>query len=351
MAMIRTRETGTQMTTLEVENVLRKNNGEAVLPVAKVTVANPINTSLKAKVYVLFDSGNQRSFMTSGLAKRLELSMTGQEKLSIHTFAAQDSMRCILPKVELIMELQNGVSKKLFLNVFTEMTCKLGTRYQDDTGYTSSAQSVAPDILVGTDYYWELIDLSLKQTNDAFFVVPTKLGDVITGEQTTGDSYSVTTNNVSCYITTTVENFWYLETLGIEDSPNVNDDDEALKQFYKTLKFENNRYLAYKNVDLPVSDNYSLCYFRLKNVVNCLVKENPSEKYDDIIKDQMSKGIIEEIKENTSAKNVSYLPQHPVITPGKQTTKIRVVYDASAKSGTDKLSLNESFYRGPIMLP
>ena len=34
--------------------------------------------------------------------------------------------------------------------------------------------------------------------------------------------------------------FWDLESMGIKDSPKSNDDDKALKQFYKTLQYEDN---------------------------------------------------------------------------------------------------------------
>lgn len=65
----------------------------------------------------------------------------------------------------------------------------------------------------------------------------------------------------------------------------------------------------------------------------------------------MSKGIPKEVKKNTRASNVSYFLHYPVITAEKQTTKIWVVYDALARSGKDKLSLNECLYRGPVMVP
>lgn len=47
-----------------------------------------------------------------------------------------------------------------------------------------------------------------------------------------------------------------------------------------------------------------------------------------------------------------YIPHHVVVeTPSKPTTKVRVVYDALAKSRPTNLSLNECLHRGPIMLP
>ena len=46
-----------------------------------------------------------------------------------------------------------------------------------------------------------------------------------------------------------------------------------------------------------------------------------------------------------------YIPHHAVITPSKATTKVRVVYDASAKSSQSNKSLNECLYRGPVILP
>ena len=46
-----------------------------------------------------------------------------------------------------------------------------------------------------------------------------------------------------------------------------------------------------------------------------------------------------------------YIPHHAVLTPTKSTTKVRVVYDASAKTRQTNKSLNECLYRGPVMLP
>ncbi len=45
-----------------------------------------------------------------------------------------------------------------------------------------------------------------------------------------------------------------------------------------------------------------------------------------------------------------YIPHHVVIKPDRDTTKLRVVYDASAKVRKEDASLNECLYRGPVLL-
>ena len=98
-----------------------------------------------------------------------------------------------------------------------------------------------------------------------------------------------------------------------------------------------------KNLNNVVSENYQLCYYRLKRVFNRLKRDNLLDKYDDIMQRQLSDGIIDEVKKDNQS-NVSCLPHHPVITPSKQTTKVRIVYDASAKMNKSASSLNESLY-------
>ena len=54
-----------------------------------------------------------------------------------------------------------------------------------------------------------------------------------------------------------------------------------------------------------------------------------------MIKEQLREGIIERVtKEDYAAPSVgavTYLPQQHVLRPDKETTKLRVVFDASAK--------------------
>ena len=65
-----------------------------------------------------------------------------------------------------------------------------------------------------------------------------------------------------------------------------------------------------------------------------------------MIRSQLQQGIIEIVSEPDKPFGpVHYLPHHPVIREDKTTTKLGIVYDASAKQ--DGPSLNECLYTGP----
>ena len=93
-------------------------------------------------------------------------------------------------------------------------------------------------------------------------------------------------------------------------------------------------------------NNYKLSYGRLASTVKRL-KENPETmmQYNDIIEDQVKKDITEKIYNNTVEGEIKhYIPHHGVIKSHNRTTKLRIVYDTSAKAKKTNLSLNESLY-------
>ena len=69
--------------------------------------------------------------------------------------------------------------------------------------------------------------------------------------------------------------------------------------------------------------------------------------YDAVMKEQLRQGMIEEMPspQRKLHDHIHYLPHHGVVRQDKATTKLRIVYDASAK--TTGPSLNECLYTGP----
>ena len=65
------------------------------------------------------------------------------------------------------------------------------------------------------------------------------------------------------------------------------------------------------------------------------------KQYDQIIADQLREGIIEEVPSvETPSSKVSYMPHRAVIRKNVETTKVRVVFDASCRDKQSGISLN-----------
>ena len=75
-------------------------------------------------------------------------------------------------------------------------------------------------------------------------------------------------------------------------------------------------------------------------------------EYDSIIKDQLAEGVIEKVAELEEASDkVHYLPHHAVIRRDAETTKLRIVYDASSKATKTEISMNDCLHTGPSLNP
>ena len=71
-------------------------------------------------------------------------------------------------------------------------------------------------------------------------------------------------------------------------------------------------------------------------------------KYDAIIKDQLSQGIVERVQGEPKGKEF-YIPHKAVIRETAESTKTRIVYDASAHPNDKSPSLNECLKPGPAL--
>ncbi|TKR73920.1 hypothetical protein L596_021165 [Steinernema carpocapsae] len=134
--------------------------------------------------------------------------------------------------------------------------------------------------------------------------------------------------------------------------------DRVVEQFERDIRFSEEGYvikLPWKTdgtkEELP--DNRGIAVKRLHAIMK-KYKDNDwvMSKYQETIEDQLQKGVIEEVDPNNppTGEVVHYLSHHPVITPAKQTTKLRVVYDGSAHH-VGKPSLNNALHQGPTILP
>ncbi|VDM50617.1 unnamed protein product [Toxocara canis] len=75
----------------------------------------------------------------------------------------------------------------------------------------------------------------------------------------------------------------------------------------------------------------------------------PLQKYRETFLEQERNGVIEQT--STDRQQMEYfIPHQPVLRSYKNTTKLRIVFDASAKL-RGRASLNEQLFREPVILP
>ncbi|GFQ81881.1 integrase catalytic domain-containing protein [Trichonephila clavata] len=101
-----------------------------------------------------------------------------------------------------------------------------------------------------------------------------------------------------------------------------------------------------------MSSNFNLAKNRLKGLASRFRKDNSLyENYTRVLDSQLTDGIIESVNtENLNQNLIYYMPHHPIIRNDKETTKFRIVYDASSKE-KNCFSLNDNLKAGPNLNP
>ncbi|KAH7698793.1 Pao retrotransposon peptidase family protein, partial [Aphelenchoides avenae] len=288
---------------------------EVLLPTKKVDVLNPAtcrgSTPKESQGVIsnaLIDEGSQLSFITNKLARRLGLEPIGERTLLISTISSTNAKAETLPVYEVLIP---SKSKNQFLSfevcgrdqLLKELTAGEVLNSEAEIGET------------------EMIHLAK--------------GEVVSVNAGLSKSEGL------AEIKDDLEKLWQWENIGIRDNPQVDDDDVALEQFQKSLRFVDGRYEAgwpWISDDPELSTNLAIARRRLIGTWQRLAKSPELlNKYDQVIKEQENLGIIElaplEKDRSDNAPLVTYLPHHPVVREDKATTKVRIVYDASAKGG------------------
>ena len=142
-----------------------------------------------------------------------------------------------------------------------------------------------------------------------------------------------------------------LDVLGIKDSG-----EDVFEEFKDSIsRDEEGRYsvkLPWKKGNFFLPSNKQMCQARLTGQLKKLKKSPEDLKtYDDVIQQQLKDGIVEPVPENPDGKHVHYLPHHAVIRREAETTKLRIVYDCSAKERKYDKSMNDCLHIGPPLQP
>ena len=370
------------------ENVLVTSGEMVLMQTAKTEIKGQRNTKGEI-VRILLDSGSQRTYVTEALADKLQLKREKEEEIKLVTFGCDRPKTVKTAQTKLSIKLNNGQYLAVTANIVPVIS---GTVQRKAMTLCSSknmehlvksldladtipleTESSTVELLVGNDYYLDIILPQKIEVQPGLYLLSSKLGWIVTGRTSEPDesenetnmlilTYGTNITNTSVFqsvddavpVKPDLEDFWNLETIGVIDNQTTKNDELVKKHFKENLTFVDGRYQVTwpwkeENPELPV--NRQLAVGRLRsNVSRMRNKPEFLKQYDLIIQYQLDKGIIEKV-ENTYTDNIKhYLPHHAVLNPHKPTTKLRVVYDASSKAKKEYNSLNECLYRGPVML-
>uniref|UniRef100_A0A914C7C2 Integrase catalytic domain-containing protein n=1 Tax=Acrobeloides nanus TaxID=290746 RepID=A0A914C7C2_9BILA len=361
----------------------KPNNTKVVLFETKMVKVKHPNKGETKTTMVFFDNGSEKSFIKSELARNLKLPIIQKEQMHIRTFSNQ-TPKIIESEIVLIhIILEDGNEKAIELNTVEDLTDELRTIDLDEEpeiGFEYvellPTKLQKPSILIGKNYYGAFVKNRVQLiTRSGFEVMDTIVGPIISGyghtkaiQDAKSHTFSVfslsnphlqkeTLDEEQLKASEIIEILQSLELTGIQENPETNDDEVAMEMFNKTIrKNEDGRYEVqwpFKTEQVDIPSNYMLCLSRLKQMHKKYIESDPKylEEYDRIIKEQLNKNVIEKCDIKESNPNVvHYLAHHGVTKADKTTTKLRIVFDGSAKTKNQK-SLNETMYRGQVFIP
>ena len=250
-------------------SALCSHNQQVVfLQTASAVIQRPGESRTCLRIRLILDGGSQRSYLSERAQNVLKLEPTGNQSLSIATFGSNKSNTKVCPIVDVGLHLRGYPS--MMLSVYVVPTiCEplvsqpiaacvkqhphlLGLELAD---CSSTDSSMPIDMLIGSDYYWELVTGSTCRGASGPMAIHTKLGWVLSGPSSNNvyDNCAVNLTVTHVLHTGTTESlhdledqlraFWELEALGIQGEEGT-----LCNQFEKVVRFDRGRTLTMEGV-------------------------------------------------------------------------------------------------------
>jgi len=342
-------------------------NMYTVLQTARVLVCG----ERTVEATLLFDSGSDRTFITSNLVKRANLKCISSVSMTYAPFGGGKSGRQLRDVYELSAKGVYGGCEGFKSLTATEVPviCSPLSRptlpsnlfnslpkleFADDY---SRKGTLTVDVLVGLDQYWRLIKSGVIRIADGTVAQETEFGWILSGSY--GDSSLRSTEafqllSLGDVSEDVIRRFWDIESIGIAPIESFPEVDKCWDNFERDITWAEGRYevaLPWKSERPTLLNNEVLARRRLGSLSRKLDKDPPLKvRYNLVLSDLESSRVIEEVLEDVVPYDVFYLPHRPVVKEASSTTKVRPVFDASA-SGFNGVSLNDCLEPGPSLIP
>lgn len=245
----------------------------------------------------------------------------------------------------------NTTSKNLDLKLQNEMN-KL--QLADPTFYQQSCV----DLIIGANLFWSILLPDRIHVNSSNAILQnTRFGWIVANSNSAHTTsplqpiLNFTAFQKLCDIHTSLEKFWQVEDSGVNVYKAM-DECEALfsETTKKSLDGKFIVQLPFKEDPHVLGDSYKTALRRFYSLENKLKKNEKLRKmYSEFLKEYESLGHMTKLVSQAKFDNPAYyIPHLGVLDESRLTTKLRVVFDASARTTSGK-SLNNILRVGPTI--
>uniref|UniRef100_A0A7I4YWZ2 DUF1758 domain-containing protein n=1 Tax=Haemonchus contortus TaxID=6289 RepID=A0A7I4YWZ2_HAECO len=378
-------DTNEDNTVLTVEEVGKETDEETrqIFLLSGVLRTKHPRTGNFVEVSVLLDTGADRSFIEVRLAQELDLPNLGTSTMKVSTFGARHptNIECMKTQLRIWDSKENPHDLRLYAHSVLTKSHMQGTLDTRDLKFIRrkrinlcvprNGKMAKPQVILGCDQLWRFIKFESTHFKlpSGLLLIPTLMGYMVSGTK-------ILEHNESPRISSSVnmlctedgidpwEEHWAEENIshserefsGPEKEEKEMVNAKVMENFNNSIEKRKEGYfvgLPFKEKHDFLPDNKVLALKRLEGILRSY-KDQPEviQQYHEVFQDQLRKHILEEVDETKDAcnKRKHYLPHQPIVTPHKDTTKFRIVFDASAHY-KDRPSLNDIVHQGPTILP
>lgn len=314
---------------------------------------------------VLLDSGSQSNFISEYLCNRLnlklnkiEMSVTGinQVKSSIDYQCSVSVESCTTAwKADIVCLVLPSINDSLPSKNCDTSILKIPPNIK--LADPSFSKSGSVDLLIGAGLFYSLLCIGQISLGDGLPTLQkTVLGWIVSGSVNIGEkpslihcSHSVTNNEILDML----QKFWLIEEPCIT-KPILSEEENLCEElFQKTTKRNaNGRFI----VQIPLKESPDVlgeskhnAMLRLKSLESKFARQsNFRELYSEFLDEYLRLNHMSKIDVHNNEAVGYFLPHHGIFKENNQTTKLRVVFDASAETDAG-ISFNDIQLLGPTV--
>ena len=173
--------------------------------VAKIVLLVMEDSSKSTRVKILFDNGNQRSYVTDNLKSTLGLESTKKEMRHLNTFGEKTFRKQRCDVLTLYLEDINEETSRVCVLSFLTICSRLLSRVDANNyphlhglklaDYSDSEDSI--DVLMGSDYYWDFVTSEIARGDFGPTAVNSKFGWLLSGPTESVINQETTVTNLT----------------------------------------------------------------------------------------------------------------------------------------------------------